>query len=64
MEAVKSLIIACVALVFAVVMQILVMINGWGMEPKSYFWIIGIGLGSSFMTQIFVEIAKHTGERK
>lgn len=64
MEAVKSLIIACFALVFAVAMQILVMINGWGVEPKSYVWIVGVGLASGFVAQILIAIAKNTGEKK
>ncbi len=27
-----------------VVLNVLVMINGWGLEPKSWWWIIGVGV--------------------
>ena len=30
-------------LTLSVGLQILVMIYGWGLQPKSWFWILGIG---------------------
>ena len=41
--------------VFAVLvgMSILTMIYGWGLEPKSWWWIIGVGVfGQVFMKVI------------
>ena len=26
-------------------LSILVMIHGWGLEPKSWWWILGVGIG-------------------
>ena len=38
--------IAMIALFFTgIAIGILVMIYGWGLEPKSWWWIIGGGIG-------------------
>ncbi|MCP4607726.1 MAG: hypothetical protein GY845_03275 [Planctomycetes bacterium] len=46
-----------IALLFVITvtigMSILVMIYGWGLEPKSWWWIIGVGIfGQMFMKLI------------
>ena len=38
-------------LITMVYLNILVSIHGWGLEPKSWGWIIGVG----FFVQIFIK---------
>ena len=38
---------------FAIGLGVLIMINGWGLEPQSWGWIIGGGIASSFLGAIF-----------
>ena len=45
-------------LAFSVVFSILVMIHGWGIEPKSYGWIIGIGVVSQIFAQLILATAQ------
>ena len=40
----QSLCIIAFGFCITVGLNILVMIHGWGVEPKSYFWIIIIGV--------------------
>lgn len=37
---------------------ILAMIHGWGLEPKSWWWIIGVGVGGRFIAMLMQEIVK------
>lgn len=30
--------------VLSTVLQVLVLIYGWGLQPKSWWWIIGVGI--------------------
>ena len=48
----------CVTSILALSLSILVMINGWGLEPKSWWWIIGVGYGGLIFIHIIVEICK------
>ena len=42
-----------------IVLSILVMIYGWGLEPKSWWWIIGGGVfGMTFIRTLFDKIEK------
>lgn len=35
-------------------LQILVMINGWGLNPESWAWIIGVGMFGNILVHILV----------
>lgn len=37
---------------------ILTMIHGWGLEPKSWWWIIGAGIFVRFMLAMMETVAK------
>lgn len=40
-------------------LQVMVMIYGWGLEPKNWWWIIGVGLfGQTFMRMIGDKVLK------
>ena len=51
--------IAIISLFFMGLMTgILVMIYGWGLEPKSWWWIIGGGIVIKLIIEIMQSIAK------
>jgi hypothetical protein len=41
-----------------IVLTIMVMINGWGLEPKSWWWIIGGGIVLRFIIEMIQAAAK------
>ena len=45
---------------FLVGMQILVMINGWGLEPQSWWWIIGVGVIGHMTIQLVLAIGNRS----
>lgn len=46
----NKLLAGLLVLALMVGLSVLVMINGWGLEPKSWWWIIGGGLfGNAFL---------------
>jgi hypothetical protein len=42
--------LACIAGV--VVLQILTLIFGWGLTPRSWWWILGVGLGGGLVLKV------------
>ena len=54
----KELIIIFFGLIISVVLNIAVMIKGWGLEAHSWWWIIGAGI----FTQLFVQIIVAAGK--
>lgn len=44
MEGLRRLFTTCFGMGLAVFLSIQVMIHGWGLDPKSYGWIIGVGV--------------------
>lgn len=49
------------AMFLTVILSIMVMIKGWGLEPQSWGWIIGVGFGAQLVIQLLVEIVKGDG---
>ncbi len=50
----KELMLSLGGIVVGMLTSILVMIHGWGLEPKSWFWIIGFSLiGNIFAVMFF-----------
>lgn len=45
---------------FAVMLGILTMIHGWGLEAKSWWWIIGGGI----IVKILVDVMLHLSRRE
>jgi hypothetical protein len=55
--------IANTALVAAsIVLSILVMIHGWGLQPRSWGWIIGIGFGVQVVVLICRDLVNKKGD--
>jgi len=41
---------------FAVWMSVLVMQNGWGLKPLSWWWIIGVGIGAQLLAMVMLKL--------
>ena len=60
MDDLRRFLVACFGIFLVVGLSILVMIKGWGLEPKSWWWIIGVGVFGS----IFAHAIVHIGTNK
>lgn len=58
MDSLRKFIISIVALVIGMGTTITVCIYGWGLEPQSWFWIIGVYLFGHIVSFAFLEIAR------
>ena len=58
MEALRRFIIILAGLALAIGTSILVMVKGWGLEPRSWWWIIGASLLGHLVAQLFIEVGK------
>ena len=54
----RRLIVTLVGISTAMVIPILVLIYGWGLEPKSWAWIIVVGIFGQCIAVAFIEIGK------
>ena len=58
MNAIRKFIVMMFGMSIGVGTSVAVGIKGWGLEPKSWWWIIGVYLIGQFIGLVFVEIAK------
>ena len=58
MNAFGKILLTFVAMCVALTFSVLVMIHGWGLEPKSWWWIIGVGMGLQIFARTLFEIGK------
>ena len=58
MDDVRKVIVVLIGVVATIAVNILVMMNGWGLDPKSWWWIIGGGVGLRLLTEAIVIIGK------
>ena len=56
----KDLMLSLGGIVVGMIVTILVMIHGWGLEPKSWFWIIGFYLIGNIFAVMFLHATKIT----
>lgn len=54
----RQIIVMAVALAVGISFSILSFIYGWGLEPKSWAWIIGAGFFGQLFALTLVEIGK------
>lgn len=59
MKSLQRFVIIMFGLFINVTTSILVMIYGWGLQPKSWAWIIGVYLLGHSIAIGLVEISKH-----
>ena len=58
MEVIRKFLLVITGLVMAMVTMILVMIYGWGLQPKSWWWIIGMNLLGNILSQLFILVSR------
>jgi len=58
MEALKSLIVSVFGICISMVTSIAVFVYGWGLSPKSWWWIIGMNLIGNISAILIIQIAK------
>jgi hypothetical protein len=58
MDEIRRFFMIVFAIAIAIGNSILVMMYGWGLEPKSYWWIIGMGLLGNIFSAILIELGK------
>ena len=58
MNTLRKLLVGVLGLAVAITASILCMIKGWGIEPKSWWWIIGCGFFVQVFAQMLFEVAK------
>ena len=58
MDELRRLLIFLFGVATAIILSILVMIHGWGLEPVSYWWIIGVGVFLQIFLKVLTEIMK------
>ena len=56
MNELRKLIVSMTGVALAIGLSILVMIHGWGLEPQSYWWIIGVGFFGQLSAQIIIKM--------
>ena len=56
MDSIRKFLTTVFGMCLSLALAILVMIRGWGLEPKSWFWIIGVGLFGQILAFIIVSI--------
>jgi len=54
----RKLFITIVCVTISIYLGILCMIYGWGIEPQSYFWIIGVGYAGRLILEIAIKLNK------
>ena len=59
MNALRKLIVAAVGVALSITISILVMKHGWGIEPKSWGWIIGAGFFGQVFAHLLIEVAEY-----
>ena len=61
MEVLRGFLVQLFGVFFAMAVGILIMIKGWGLEPKSWWWIIVIGFFGHLIAQVIIHIGMHKG---
>ena len=56
-DAFRRFCVLLVGLMLSIFIHIIVMIKGWGLDPKSYFWIIVVSLVGQITAQLFIRAA-------
>lgn len=56
MDFLRRLLVTVLGIGLSIFLSIIVMIKGWGLEPKSYFWIIGIGVFGQVFASYIVKL--------
>lgn len=52
----QSIIVSFFGLILGTILSVITMIYGWGVSPKSWLVILGVGLFSQFFLQVLVAL--------
>lgn len=58
MDSLRKLFVIIFGLSFGMFTSIMVMINGWGLQPKSWWWIIGVYLIGQSFAMLLIQLGK------
>lgn len=58
MQFLKTIIIMMFAMIISLYGNILVMTHGWGLQPKSWNWVILCALGFNLLVSVLLVIGK------
>lgn len=58
MDAARQIVVIIFALVVSVATSVLVCIKGWGLEPRSWWWILLVYPLGQILSLILIEIGK------
>lgn len=58
MEALRTFIIVLFGTIIGLSLTILAMIYGWGLEPKSWWWIIGVGICIRLLAETMLKVTQ------
>ena len=61
-EALRRVVIAIVAVAMSIFVTVLVMVYGWGLQPKSWWWIIGAYAIGRMIAEMMMDLAKGNDE--
>jgi hypothetical protein len=59
MKTIASFLLGVMGIIIGIGCQALVMINGWGVQPKYWVWIIVIAFVGYTTAQVFIEVSKN-----
>jgi len=62
MKYLNAILFSIIALVLSVTFQILVMIHGWGLQPKSWMWILVIYPIAMIIANLIQKLAEANGK--
>lgn len=62
MNAIRKLLVMMLAIAIGIGTSIAVCIKGWGLQPQSWWWIVGVYLIGQIVSLTIAEIAKRDDE--
>jgi hypothetical protein len=54
----RKIVCAGAGITLSLAIGIVSAMKGWGLEPKSWLWIIGVNLFGQLVAQLFIELSK------
>lgn len=56
MKILRALVLIISGVIISITMSVMVMINGWGLQPKSWLWILCFGFLGQVVAHIFIKL--------
>ena len=55
MDKLRRFLVSVTGIAISIGVSVLVMIHGWGLDPKSWWWIVGVYFFGHLLGQLFVK---------